>query len=296
MKKQEAIDFWKKFWVQQDIVEKLLMKKTGLNKSQFFLADNLNLSEKDLEELAKLLKKIAFWYPIEYALENAEFYWLDFYVDKRCLIPRNDTEIMVDKSVETIHELSLQNDITYIDVWTGSWAIPISVVDKIWDKIDKAYAVDISEDALEIAKKNINTHNLVDKIKLLKSDLLSKIPLNPPFTKRETAQYIITANLPYIKNEDFWNMDQEVILHEPAVALYWWKETWFELYEKLIEQITNSPLLSKRGARGELWVVLFIEIGFDQKEFAIKFLENKKLKFEIFKDNWGIERCVKIEF
>jgi len=294
MKKQQAIDFWKKFWVQQNIVEKLLMKKTGLNKSQFFLSNDLNLSKKDLEEISILLKKIAFWYPIEYALKNAEFYWLDFYVDSRCLIPRNDTEIMVDKSVETIHELSLQKNITYIDIWTGSWAIPISVVDKIWDKIDKTYAVDISEDALEVAKKNIKTYNLVDKIKLLKSDLLEDI--FPLLTREGGREWVITANLPYIKNQDYKNMDKEVILHEPAIALYWWKKTWFELYEKLIKQIINSPLLYKRGARGELWTILFIEIGFDQKEIATSFLNNLNLQFEIFKDNNWIDRCIKIEF
>jgi release factor glutamine methyltransferase len=195
--------------------------------------------------------------------------------------------VMVDKAVEAIHELSLQkNNIIYIDIWTWSWAIPISVVDKNWDKIDKAFAVDISEDALEVAKRNIKTYNLVDKIKLLKSDLLSEIF---PLLQREGARgWVITANLPYIKNEDFWNMDQDVILHEPAVALYWWEKTWFELYEKLIEDIINRKTNQK--------IFLFIEIWFDQKEVAINYLENKKLNFKIFKDNWWIERCVKIEF
>ena len=288
MKKQELTLIWRKFWLQNNIVEIILMKKTGLNKSQFFLSEELKINESDLEDLKNIFRKVAFGYPIEYILEKAEFYWLDFYVDKRCLIPRNDTEIMVD---EAINEISNSFDngvgVIYIDVWTGSWAIPISVVDNVWQHIDKAYAVDISTDALEIAKKNIKTHNLVDKIELLKSDLLEKVPLNPPFTKRETVQYIITANLPYIKNEDFWNMDQDVILHEPSVALYWWEKTWFELYEKLIEQIIKYN--NKK-------IILFIEIWFDQKEVVINYLENKNLNFKIFKDNWWIDRCVKIEF
>jgi len=275
MKKQEAILFGRKFWVQLTVVEKILMKKTGLNKSQFFLSEQLDLSQKDLENLENLLKKIAFGYPIEYALENAEFYWLDFYVDKRCLIPRNDTEIMVEQAIK-----ELSNNCIYIDVWTWSWAIPISVYKNSKNKIIKAFAVDISEDALEVAKKNIKFHNLENKIELLKSDLLSNINLE------KNNNYIITANLPYIKNEDFWNMDQEVILHEPSVALYWWEKTGFELYEKLIEQILFS----------NIYAVLFIEIWFDQKEYAIAYLNDKKLSFEIFKDNWGVDRCVKIEF
>jgi len=278
MKKQELILIWRKFWLQFDIIEKILIKKTGLNKSQFFLAEELNIW--NLEELKNIFKKVAFGYPIEYILENAEFYGLDFYVDKRCLIPRNDTEVMVDEAIKVLSENSI-----YIDIWTWSWAIPISVYKNSKNKIKKIYAVDISTDALEVAKKNIKTHNLENKIKLLKSNLLSDLF---PLLAREGARgWVITANLPYIKNEDFWNMDREVILHEPAVALYWWKKTWFELYEKLIEQIIESN--NKK-------VILFIEIWFDQKEVAINYLENKKLSFEIFKDNWAIERCVKIKF
>jgi len=278
MKKQELILIWRKFWLQFDIIEKILIKKTGLNKSQFFLAEELNIW--NLEELKNIFKKVAFGYPIEYILENAEFYGLDLYVDKRCLIPRNDTEVMVDEAIKVLSENSI-----YIDIWTWSWAIPISVYKNSKNKIKKIYAVDISTDALEVAKKNIKTHNLENKIKLLKSNLLSD--LFPLLAKEGARGWVITANLPYIKNEDFWNMDREVILHEPAVALYWWKKTWFELYEKLIEQIIESN--NKK-------VILFIEIWFDQKEVAINYLENKKLSFEIFKDNWAIERCVKIKF
>ena len=304
MKKQEALLFGKKFWVQLDIVEKILMKKTGLNKSQFFLSDELNLSENDLEELKILFKKIAFGYPIEYALENAEFYGLDFYVDKRCLIPRNDTEIMVDEAIKEIKKVGNAglHSLQYIDIWTGSGAIPISIVDNVWQYIYKVFAVDISEDALEIAKKNIKSHNLVDKIKLLKSDLLENIGQTQGLPLQESRgvpcvhpNYVITANLPYIKNEDFWNMDKDVILHEPSVALYWWEKTGFELYEKLIMQIIDSPLLDKRRTGGEV-IILFIEIWFDQKEYAVNYLNNKNLNFDIFKDNWGVERCVKIEF
>lgn len=298
MKKQELLSLLKKIWVQQDIVEKVLIKKTGLTKSQFFLADELDISNNDLEEIKNLLKKIAFWYPIEYALEKAEFYWLDFYVDKRCLIPRDDTEVMVEKAIEEIKNTSPlapllrgEGNVIYIDVWTWSWAIPISVVKNIstegFSPLKKAFAVDISDDALEVARKNIKIHNLEDKIELLKSDLLENI--FPLLTRERVRRWVITANLPYIKNEDFWNMDKEVILHEPSVALYWWKKTWFELYEKLIEQI-----LEKKDKENK--VTLFIEIWFDQKEIAVNYLENKKLSFEIFKDNFRVDRCVKIEF
>jgi len=285
MKKQEAIIFWKKFGVQQSLVEQILIKKTGLNKSQFFLNDNLNLTKKDLQDLDWIFKKVAFWYPIEYVLEKAEFYWLDFYVDNRCLIPRNDTEIMVKQAIQEINNSS--HKVFYIDVWTGSWAIAISVYKNSFQNIKNIFAIDISEDALEVSKKNLKIHNLEDKIELKKSDLLSEI-FNF-FEKNNSKKLVITANLPYIKNNDFWNMDKEVILYEPEIALYWWKKDWFELYEKLIFQC----LKLKKDFDIEK-IILFIEIWFDQKEVAENFLEKNNLKYEIFKDNGRIDRCIKI--
>jgi release factor glutamine methyltransferase len=197
---------------------------------------------------------------------------------------------MVDEAIKEI-----TNNCIYIDVWTWSWAIPVSVYKNSKHKISKAYAVDISEDAIEVAKKNIESHNLIDIIKLLKSDLLSIFELDTSIFNIswniDIAKLVITANLPYIKNQDFWNMDQEVILHEPSVALYWWEKTWFELYERLIYQCFKL-----KSIHNIVNLILFIEIWFDQKTIAIKFLEKLELSFEIFKDNWWVDRCIKITF
>jgi methylase of polypeptide subunit release factors len=102
---------------------------------------------------------------------------------------------------------------------------------------------------------------------------------------------IITANLPYIKNRDFINMDQEVIFFEPSVALYWWEETWFELYEKLTQQ-----LLELKEKLSIEKIVAFYEIWFDQYEVSKEFLEKKGLKFDYFKDFNNIYRTIKVEF
>jgi release factor glutamine methyltransferase len=290
MEKQELLNIGKKFWLKFSIVEKILLKKTRLNKSQFFLISNIELSEKNLEELKYVFKKVAFGYPIEYVLEKAEFYWLDFFVDKRCLIPRNDTEIMVKEAILSVVENSV-----YIDIWTWSWAILISVYNNSNEKIKKAYCVDISLDALEVANKNIINHNLSKNIILLESDLLSIFKFDKNLLNPEWSNIIdnvtITANLPYIKNNDFWNMDQEVILHEPALSLYGGVKTGFELYEKLIFQCFD---FKKYHNIKNLF--LFIEIGFDQKNISINYLENNNLQFEMFKDNWWVERCIKIIF
>jgi len=284
MNKQELLTLGKSFWIQLKNVEKIILKKTELTKEQFFLTEQIVISKIDLEELRDQFRKVSFGYPLEYILESAEFYGLDFYVDKRCLIPRDDTEIMVDEAIKTIEE----NNCIYIDIWTWSWAIPISIVDNIWKNIDKAFAVDIWIEALEVAKINIQKHNLVDEIELLESDLLETIF---PLLKREGARgWVITANLPYIKDEDYWNMDKQVILHEPSIALYWWKKTGFELYEKLISHIIQ---IKKNKTKG---IVLFIEIGFDQKEVALAYLTKNNLEHTVFKDNRWVERCIKVVF
>jgi release factor glutamine methyltransferase len=109
--------------------------------------------------------------------------------------------------------------------------------------------------------------------------------------KINTENLIITANLPYIKNWDFENMDKEVLENEPHIALFGWEETGFELYEKLIFQIfelKNIYSLEK--------ITLFIEIWFDQREYSQKYLESLWLEIEYFKDLWWIDRIVKICF
>ncbi len=287
MKKYKLLNIGKNFWIQLLDVEKIILKKTEFSREQFFLLDEIILSEEKVLELKDIFRKVSFGYPLEYVLESAEFYWLDFFVDKRCLIPRDDTEVMVDEAIKEIMKVGdAYMHTIYIDVWTGSWAIPISIVDNIWDKIDKAFAVDISEEALEVARKNIKKYNFIDTIELVHSDLLENITNNI----ENQNNIIITANLPYIKNEDYWNMDKEVILHEPSVALYGWKKTGFELYEKLIEQILT---VQKKNTKQ---IVLFIEIWFDQKDVAITYIDNQHLKYKIYKDNWWVERCMKIIF
>lgn len=212
--------------------------------------------------------------------DNEEFFSLWFYVNKKVLIPRNDTENLVYKAIKEV-----DNDTTLIDVWTWSSAIIVAILKNI--KFDiKAYALDISLDALEVAKINIEKHWLQNKIRLLNSDLL-KIFLDKDYIL-DTKKVLITANLPYIKNWDFINMDKEVLENEPHIALFGWEKTWFELYEKLI----NEATLLKKIYKNE--IILFIEIWFDQYEYSNSYLSKLWLKFEYFKDLNDIWRVIKI--
>ncbi len=213
---------------------------------------------------------------------NEEFYSLPFYVDKRVLIPRNDTEILVDNVLKDILESDL-----LIDVWTWSWAITIAINKNI--SLKETFWLDISKDALEVAKINLEINNLSNKIKLINSDLL-EVFINDKI-KINNKNIIITANLPYIKNWDFQNMDKEVLDNEPHIALFWWEITWFEMYEKLFNQII---MLKEKLNLNK--IILFIEIWFDQYDYSKKYLSNLWLKFEYFKDLNNIYRVIKINF
>ena len=287
MKKQEVINFWKKLDISENNILEILEKVTGLTNSQLFLSEEIDNSH--MEDIEKYFMRVVTWEPIEYILENANFYWLDFFVDSRTLIPRNDTEVMVDQVLEYIPENTV-----LIDVWTGSSCIPISILKNIpkieKNRVLKTYVIDISEKALEVSKINIINHNLDNEVEQINWNLLDKI--SPHLTSpkgRGIEQIIITANLPYIKDNDFENMDEETVEFEPDLALYWWKETGFELYEKLIYQVLD---LKKEVNE----ITLFIEIGFDQEEVSKIFLNKLNLQFEVFKDNSGVDRCVKIYF
>lgn len=283
MKKTEIYKVWRNSRLESKKIEQILLKITGLSKSQLFLLDEIN--DNYLDIIKKSFKRLENWEPIEYITNNSEFYSLNFYVDQRVLIPRDDTEVMADKAIEILLDY---DSVTLIDVWTWSSCIPISIL-KNTNKINNCYVIDISKNALEISKKNINKYKLDKKIKQIHWNLIKDFIWNKDYELNKNI--IITANLPYIKNEDCKNIDKETMKFEPALALYGWKNTGFELYEQLIKESTQLKTLHKLNS-----LTLLIEIGFDQKEYSEKYLKNLNLKFETFKDNWWIDRCIKIEF
>ncbi len=275
--KINIINIWQnKYNLNLNTIYDIISKNMKISKKDVFIIDKVKKYFKIIWDFKKIKKG----YPIEYLLKNANFYWLNFFVKPWVLIPRNDTEIMVNQVINKVNT-NLKNTYSLIDIWTWSSCILTSIT-KNCTNLSGIYWIDISRKALRIAKKNIKIHNLKDKIKLKKWSLLSTINK----LKNLEKNLIITANLPYIKDKDYINMDKSVIKYEPKIALYWWKETWFELYEKLIMQCLNE--------KDKYNIVLFIEIWFDQYMYSKFFLENLWLKFEYYKDFNNINRLIKI--
>ncbi|MDD3190648.1 MAG: peptide chain release factor N(5)-glutamine methyltransferase [Candidatus Pacebacteria bacterium] len=155
--------------------------------------------------------------PIAYIIEKKEFYGSDFFVDKSVLIPRAETEIIVEKAIKFLE--GSERGFTLLDVGTGSGCIIISVLDglkriKKSEKIERAFANDISMKALKIAEINAQRHKLKSKIIFLGCDLEDAIE-----RVKDYKNIIITANLPYITPEDYERLKPNVKDFEPKIAL-----------------------------------------------------------------------------
>jgi len=283
MKKQEYIDIGLGAGLSISQIEGVLCRILQVGKKELFLTHEI--SSKYIYQIQQMFYSVASWESEEYLLETANFYGRDFFVDNRVLIPRNDTEILVKNMLKKLHENIDIKNMMYVDVWTGSACIPISVVEEMHPlKFEQAFALEISQDAMDVAAQNIEAF-CPWKIELRESNLLSWI-FHDNFTDKKLC---ISANLPYIKDGDYENMDHSVVRNEPNRALYGWSETWFELYIELIKQCFQMKQVHKI-----LEIHLFIEIGFDQKKISQDYLEEMWLSFEYFQDNSKIDRVVYI--
>lgn len=194
--------------------------------------------------------------PIAHILGHKEFYGLDFVVNKHTLVPRPETELMVDLTLDLLR--GKPGNTLVLDVGTGSGCIIISTAHKLIESNDKIrfFAADISGEALKIARKNAHIHNLNKEIKFIKSDLLSNIS---KVTLEQCNNLIVVANLPYLSKEIYLNAPRDVKKYEPKSALYS-PRAGLAHYEKLLKQIKKIL-----AANRELSVSCLFEISPEQK-------------------------------
>ena len=234
---------------------------------------------KQISHFKKLIARRAKGEPIAYLIGHKEFYGLDFEINKNVLIPRPETELMVEEVVKKIDRLK----IILIDVGTGSGCIPIAILKTIKNTATiKCFAIDISPGAIATAKRNAKKHNV--KIKFLRGNLLA--PMMSRLTRySKENKTIITANLPYLTTKQY--RASTSIQHEPRLALVADKSG-LALYEQLLKQIS---VLSKIN------ITLFFEIDPSQAR-AIIILIKKYLplaEVKIKNDYAGKKRLVIID-
>jgi release factor glutamine methyltransferase len=229
--------------------EHLIAHVLELSRLQLYLEFECKLSEDKLARLRELVKRRGQGEPLQHLLGTVEFCGQTFLIDRRAMVPRPETEALVEFLKSEIRNPKLE----ILDVGTGSGVIALSLAKQFPEA--KVYAVDVSEDALLLARENAARLGLRERVELKKGDLLED--LSERFD-------LIVANLPYISMQDRHLLAREV-LHDPEVALFGGPNG-DELVRRLIDQAPSR--LQPNG-------MLALEIGINQAEGLIEFLRQK---------------------
>lgn len=190
--------------------ELLLGRVLGLERLQLYTSFDRPLNAQELDEFRALVRRRGAHEPVAYILGHKEFWSRDFAVDRRVLVPRPDTEVLVDTALARLAE-----DATGValDYGTGSGAIAITLACE--RPVMRVLALDVSRDALEVAKANAATHEVEDRVGFVRSDGLTALPL-----RFEGSLAAIVANPPYVSLADKPGLPPDVRDHEPALALF----------------------------------------------------------------------------
>lgn len=251
--------------------EIILKDLFNLSKKDYILDSIIDFDNSKKLVLEAVLEKRKQRIPLQYILEKQAFRSYEFFVDNRVLIPRPETEILVDLIIEKIKEINLQKP-RILDLGTGSGCIAVSLAKEISGA--DIYALDISDQALEVAK--INSDKILQKndMKFLKSDKLEI------FKNQDIKFDIIVSNPPYIAYHDYISLDLEVKNNEPFLALVDKDSDGLSFYRYLAENGKNY--LTTNG-------YIFCELGINQaKEISEIFKDFSEVK--IFDDYSGIQR------
>ena len=243
-----------------------------LNKPRQYLLvyDNEPLTLRQEVDYFKAIKKMINGIPLQHITHMQEFMKMNFYVDENVLIPRPDTEVLVEEVINIANKINAKN---ILDLCTGSGAIAVSLAKYIENS--KITAVDISNKALSVAKKKKKNNEVENQITFVQSDLFDKL--------NKEKYDIIVSNPPYIKKKIIKLLDKEV-QKEPKIALDGGYDG-LDFYRRIIHQ--GYEYLKFKG-------YLCLEIGYDQKADVIKLIENEEKYIDTYckKDLYGNDRVV----
>ena len=220
--------------------------------------------EKVLDERTKTHR------PIQQIIGQAYFYGRRFFVDEYTLIPRPETELLVDKVLEISKKISNPK---ILDIGTGSGCIPLTLI--LENNNVSVDALDVSSETLETAKKNALFHNVLNNIHFFKSDLFSNV--NDKYD-------IIVSNPPYIPLKEKENLQVEVKNYDPGLALFTKDDLGIEFYDKIVTK-ANDYLLPNG--------FLAFELGINQSDLVSDLLQKHNFSsIQIFKDYNSIDRVI----
>ena len=248
--------------------EILLAKVLKNRREKIIVNSKKEVNLKEISEFTKLIRRRSLKEPIAYILKEKEFWSKNFYVNKSTLIPRPETELMIDKLVKIFKK----KRISILDIGTGSGCILISLLSELYNS--KGLGVDISNKAIKIAKKNAIKHCTIKRAKFLRASFSSIF---------DQKFDLIVSNPPYIKRNDLKNLECDIKYYEPKIALDGGNDG-LDVIKKVIYK--TKYILKIKG-------MLALEIGNEQYKKVSKILLRNNFKTEyIIKDYKDNIRCI----
>lgn len=258
-------------------VEVLMADLLDMERINLYVKYDYPLKSNEIDTYREMVKKRAQRIPVAYIIEKKEFMSLEFKVKEGVLIPRPETENLVETVIEYCRQNELQSP-QIIDVGTGSGAIAVSLAHYLSEA--KVVGVDLSAQALKVARHNMEKHELSERMSILKSDLLAE------FIKREINEInIIVSNPPYISEAEMEELPPEV-KKEPKNALEA-GEDGLDYYRRLIPE---AEKVLKKGGK------IFLEIGYQQAEAVSNLFGENWSEVEVKKDYAENDRIVSAIF
>ena len=243
--------------------EAQLLLMAHLNRDELWLITSQNAEVTKIERLFDWVKRRSNNEPFEYITNSVSFYSQNFYIDEGALIPRPETEILIDEVIKSVKDKDV--NVRFVEVGIGSGIISIVLAQHF--KNASFIAVDISPAAIEVAKKNIVAFGLSDRIELRLGSLLEPVS--------EEIDYLV-SNPPYIAEGEALESN---LSYEPQNALFG-GSVGDEIINKLLDEVLKRKIN-----------LFTCEVGYDQKDRIIKYLESKQYKnLEFYKDLSNFDR------
>jgi release factor glutamine methyltransferase len=252
--------------------EILLAEILKCKRLELYLAFDKPLAENEVQNFREAIRKRGLRIPLQYIVGNVEFYGLKLIVNESVLIPRPETELLVEK---IINESDKSASLKILDIGVGSGNISLSILKNLPNT--NVVAIDISEGTLEVAKQNAELNSLQDRIELKHFDIMQD-DLNT-LGKFD----LIVSNPPYVSVNDFESLEPELNLHEPKIALTD-NSNGISFYKKIIE--VSDQILGKHGK-------IYFELGMGQSSKVKNLFEQKGFNnIIVTKDYSGIDRII----
>jgi release factor glutamine methyltransferase len=256
--------------------ELLVGHALGMSRTQLYTEPERPLTAPEARRLKRLVRRRLNREPAAYILGQCGFYGIELAIDRGALIPRPETELLVEEAIKLArHIFSPGEELIIADIGTGCGAIAISLALALPQAT--IYATDVSTSALRVARANCRRHAVDGRVRLLRGDLLEPLP---------RPVDIIVANLPYIRTCDLNGLSPEIANFEPGIALAGGEDG----LDKIREMLDTLPAKLKDGG------CFLLEIGQGQGDALVSLIESRipEAGIELVQDPAGIDRVAKV--